>query len=292
MFASGEGAIAGLYLISSNPNNKSFFSSIYALSTLLGMLLASGICELISRSSDPLFTWRIGFILGFATSLVGIYIRSYAYKVVDIVRAKDRDFSSTIKLNAGKIIRIAMLCGFSYITYPIAFAITNSLLPIAKEISIAETFRLNTYLTIFDGAMIVVAGYAIRFINVEKFMIVCAIFLTIFEAILLWILPTASIMDITIMRFLVIAAGIPFSIGLKIWVANVTESCQKERYLISGIGGSMGMEILGRSLTVWALSAYNAHENFIFPIIYVVIICACSIYCIYSYPKSILSAQD
>lgn len=287
IFSSGEGAIAGLYLISSNPGNKGFFSSIYALSTLLGMLFASGVCELISISSDPLFYWRVGFMLGFATSLVGLYIRGYHYQVTKITNVADKKLTTIIKLNKGKILRIALIYGFSYITYPLAFAITNSILPITKGISIAETFRLNTYLTIFDGLMIVVSGYILKFINLERLMIICSILLAFLASVLFWIIPAASVKEIMLMRILVIAVGIPFSIAVKVWITNATESCRKERYLISAIGGSIGMEVLGRSLIVWSLSFYNAYGNFILPIVYVIFLCPCAIYCIYSYPRVI-----
>jgi MFS family permease len=292
IFASGEGAIAGLYLISNNPNNKSFFSSIYALSTLLGMLLASSICELISVSPDPLLYWRIAFILGFATSLVGLYIRGYNYKPTDVITEEKMNFIAVVKGNKSKIVRIAIICGFSYLTYPIALHLPNSLLPISKEISMSEILRLNTYLTIFDGTMIVLAGYIVKFISIERFMIACGILLALCECALFWIIPTASIDQITLMRVLVMAAGVPFSIAAKIWVANITDSCAKERYLISAIGGSVGMGILGRTLIVWSLSIYNMSGNFMLPILYVAILCACSIYSIYSYPRLVKPEKD
>lgn len=286
IFASGEGAIAGLYLISTNPQRRSFFSSVYGLSTLFGMLIASLVAEKISKSSDPMLYWRVGFFLGFATSIVGILIRASRYKFDRVIKEHNFSSMSIIKSSKAKILRIGILNGFSYISYPISFTIINTILPITKKISISQALELNTYLIILDGCVIPIAGWILKDIKVEKFMTCCAYCLIFCASLLLWLIPTSSVNEITLMRILVVTAGVPFSIALKIWTANVTDSCGAEKYLINALGGGIGMELLGRSTAVGALFIFQHFGSFLPYIAYVITLGASAIYCLKSYPKN------
>lgn len=289
-FAAGEGAIAGLYLISTNPTKRSFFSSLYGLSTLLGMLLASKMCEIITINFDPMIYWRMGFIFGFVTSLVGMYIRSKQYISSKIVFFAQKNLSTIFQSNKKKILKIAILCAFSYISYPVCFVIMTSILPFIKDISFAEVMKINTYLIIFDGIVIIASGYFLRLVKLQNFMILFATLLLVLELTLLWITPSASIEQITLVRMLLIAVGVPFAISLKIWLANVMDAFGDEKYFISSIGVGMGMEVLGRSITVLSFYTFHLYGNFICSMIYISLTFIGAIYVIYSYPyKSELS---
>jgi len=285
-FASGEGAIAGLYLVSNNPQKRSFFSSIYSLSTLLGMLMASKMCEIITTDLNPLVYWRVGFIFGFATSLVGMYIRAAKYKSSSISLLKQKNFSAVFMSNKDKIIKIAIICGFSYISYPVCFVIMTSILPIIKDISLAEVIKINTNLIVFDGLIIVASGYFLKFVRLKSFMVVCAGILLFCELLLLWRTPFSNIEQITLIRMLLIAVGVPFSLSLKIWLANVMDDFGDEKYFINSVGVSMGMEVLGRSITVLSLYTFHLYGNFIYSMVYISIIFIGAIYSICSYPYS------
>jgi MFS family permease len=286
IFASGEGAIAGLYLISTNPQRRSFFSSVYSLSTLFGMLIASLVAEKISKSSDPMLYWRVGFFLGFATSIVGILIRTSRYKFDKVVTQHNFSSLDIIKSAKAKILRIGILNGFSYLSYPISFTIINTILPIVKDISISQALELNTYFILLDGCVIPIAGLILKNIKVEKFMIICACLLIICSWILLWLLPASTIEQITLMRSFVVITGVSFSVALKIWTANVTDAHGAEKYLINALGGGIGMELLGRSSAVIALFTFQFFNNFLLYIIYVIVLGISAIYCLISYPKN------
>jgi MFS family permease len=283
MFASGEGAVAGLYLVSNNPGRRSLFSSIYSLSTLLGMLLASKVSQLISQSSDPLVYWRLGFVFGFSASLVGIYIRAKRYKSSNVVMLKKQSDFSILFKNKVKLLKIAILCSFSYISYPICFVITNAVLPLIQDISIASVIDISTYLIIFDGLIICAAGYLLSKVDLQRFMVLCAVTLALLECCLLFVLPSASCQVITILRVLLIIVGVPFAVALKIWLANITDCCGEEKYLFTAVGLGFGVEILGRSIVVWSLYIFSLYANFSLAIAYVVLLAVCAIYSLVSY---------
>jgi hypothetical protein len=132
--------------------------------------------------------------------------------------------------------------------------------------------------------VIPIAGLILKNIKVEKFMICCALCLVSFASFLLWFLPTASVHEITLMRILVVMTGVPFSIALKIWTANVTDVCGPEKYLITALGGGIGMELLGRSTIVISLFMFQHRGNFLPYIAYIIILGVSAIYCLKSYP--------
>jgi hypothetical protein len=191
---------------------------------------------------------------------------------------ENSNIAAIVKEHKGLICKIAIMCGFSYITFPVAFTIANSILPAVKAVTIAKTLQINTCLTILDGAMIVIAGYMMQFMRLKHFMAACAVLLACFEMLLFWLMPTADVSQITLMRAMVILLGIPFSIALKIWVASMTEQCGKHKYLVSAIGGSMGMEILGRTLVIWSLSSFHFGGNFVLPMLYVALMCGAALW--------------
>jgi MFS family permease len=281
-FASGEAAIAGLYLVSDNPEKRGFFSSIYGISVLLGMLLASVVCWLISHSIDPYLYWRCAFVLGFATSIVGIYIRSENYEI------KNRPFNNAnatwriVRNNKLTILKISIISGFSYLMYPLISTIPNTMLTTLHNISIAQVFKINTYLTILNGVMLILTGYFIQYVNMKRLMIFSATMLLILQVILFWILPDGSLNQINFIRMLIVMVGIPFPVALSIWLANSTDHLGDEKYLITGIGGSFGMDILGKTLTFWSLAFFNLAQNFSLCITFVIIMGLASIYAIYS----------
>jgi hypothetical protein len=248
------------------------------------MLIASKVCEVITSNFDPLVYWRAGFIFGFATSLVGMYIRASKYKSSTISLRKEKNLSAVFSSNRQKIIRIAILCGFSYISYPVCFVIMTAILPLIKDISLAQVIKINSNLIIFDGLIIIASGYFLQFVRLKTFMIICAIILLFCEFLLLWMVPYCSIGQLTLIRMLLIAVGVPFSLSLKIWLANVMDDFGDEKYFINSIGVSLGTELFGRSITVLSLYTFHLYENFIYSMIYISIIFVGAIYSICSYP--------
>lgn len=280
VFAAGEGAIAGFYLISTNKNNRSFFSTAYGLSTLLGIFLASKVAHLISLSQKPELYWRLGFLLGFVTSLSAVYIRQIRYQFNTVVKVKPLYIMSFCLANKGIIGRIMLLCGFSYLSYPLAFTMPNSLWPAISDIQISTALETYTLLVIFDGMVTVLAGYLLKFVKVEKFIPICAVILMFFEILLLVLITNASFAQINCLRLCVITFGVVFSLALKIWIANITDDYGNEKYLLNSVGGSIGMELLGRSFLPCSLYIFYNFSNFNLCICYVGLLGFSAIYAI------------
>jgi len=289
VFASGEGAIAGLYIVSSHDQRKrNVSSSLYSMSTMVGIMIAAVVARLISHSSDPMIYWRIGFAFGFLTSIVSIFIRANSYRTTKMhTNNKNKNVWSIIKTNKDKIFRIIFLNGFSYISYPVAFTIMNSILPVAKGISIQEALYLHSGLIILDAFVIPLGGFLPKDnTRLERVMLGGIVTIFITSSILFATLNTISLETIMILRALVIATGVPFAVALRIWTANITDDCGEEKYLIVAIGGGLGMELLGRNIIILALFFFTTFSNLTPLILYVLFLSAAAAFAISSNKKS------
>ncbi|AVP87642.1 Putative proline/betaine transporter [Candidatus Phycorickettsia trachydisci] len=289
IFASGEGAIAGLYIVSSHDQRKrNVSSSLYSMSTMVGIMIAAVVARLVSHSSDPLIYWRVGFAFGFLTSIVSIFIRANGYRATKMhVNNKTQNVWGIIKTNKDKIWRIIFLNGFSYISYPIAFTIMNSILPSAKDISIQEALYLHSWLIIFDAFVIPLGGFLPRDnIKLERVMLsgIAIVFIT--SSILFASLNVISLSTIMILRVIVIGVGVPFAVALRIWTANITDDCGEEKYLIAAIGGGIGMELLGRNIIILALFFFTTYSSLSPLILYILFLSGAAAFAISSHNKS------
>jgi len=288
IFSSGEGAIAGLYIVSSHDQRKrNVSSSLYSMSTMVGIMIAAVIARLISHSSDPMIYWRIGFAFGFLTSIVSIFIRANGYRATKMhANSKTKNIWSIVKTNKDKIFRIIFLNGFSYISYPIAFTIMNSILPAAKDISIQEALYLHSWLIILDAFVIPLGGFLPKDnTKLERVMLCGIVIIFTTSSILFASLNTISLETIMILRGLVISAGVPFAVALRIWTANITDDCGEEKYLIAAIGGGFGMELLGRNIIILALFSFTTYSSLIPLILYIFLLSAGASIAIYSQKK-------
>ena len=76
IFISGESTIAGLFIIeNTEPKKRSFISSIYNSSSVLGVCIATWVTYLITESDNVEIYWRWAYFGAVFTGLINIYLR-------------------------------------------------------------------------------------------------------------------------------------------------------------------------------------------------------------------------
>ena len=107
-FAAGETTGASLLLLENTPYKKrSFFSSIFDFSGILGILLASLLATTFIHLKVIDSLWRALFIFGGFTGFVGLYIRKY---LPDDIQSNNPPF--TLKqISIAPVLKIACLTG-------------------------------------------------------------------------------------------------------------------------------------------------------------------------------------
>ena len=99
------------------------------------------------------------------------------------------------------------------------------------------------------------------------------------------VIPYASQNQFVLLRMVIIILGVIFAIALDIWLAQNAKNYQQNRYFITALGVSIGNELLGRSILIISMLLFNMTGDFTCLMIYIMLLCSGTVYCIYSYPK-------
>ncbi|MFU7503400.1 MAG: MFS transporter, partial [Candidatus Tisiphia sp.] len=135
IFGEGEHCIAKLYIVENKTQIQGVKASyLYELSTMFGIIIASFVSNILISSNHHEY-WRLCFILGGSTGIVGIYLRRYSNTSQRAIEQKSST-SNVILNNKCNILRVSIVSGFSYITYVIPFVVMNSFVPLITSISL------------------------------------------------------------------------------------------------------------------------------------------------------------
>ncbi|MCC8417693.1 MAG: MFS transporter [Rickettsia endosymbiont of Bryobia graminum] len=284
VFAEGGNTIAKLYIIENKIHIKALkASSIYQMSSMFGIILASFVSMMLINTSFHDY-WRLCFIFGGSTGIAGYYLRRYFTKEPIIIRQKIT-INNTINLvnnNKQKILCVSIVNGFSYMTYAIPFIVMNSFIPLITSISLETMMAYNTLLLIIDAILFVLIYHLIKNYDPTKVMIHSANILLITIIPLWFYFDHSSLWYIVLVCLWIVILGVAFACPINIWVNGLFDDSNK--YLLSGIGSSIGSSIIGRftpaicialwhftgisisiaiyiaavsSITVWALKTAN-----------------------------------
>jgi MFS family permease len=254
IFASGENTVAPFFVIQNSPSQKATRSSAYYnCSTMIGVVMASVAATIVSYSPDPNFYWRIAFVFGFATGILGIILR---FLVVSDLEESRPDFNlkkvfKLVFIHKSTIYRIMLVSSFSYITYTVPFVFMNSFVPEVTNIKIGEMLQLNSVLLVLDTALIPIFGIFAESYDRAKFMALMSGFVAITVIPLFYFIQGADFIYVMFVRLIIIIAGLAYLAPLQAWYYSLFTG--SERYLLVGVGYSLGEEILGRNSTAICL---------------------------------------
>lgn len=244
IFGEGEHCIAKLHIVENKTQIQGVKASyLYELSTMFGIITASFVSTILISSNHHEY-WRLCFILGGSTGIVGVYLRRYSNTPQRAIEQKSST-SSVILNNKCNILRVSIVSGFSYMTYVIPFIVMNSFVPLITSISLEAMMSINTILLIIDAAMIPLVGHFVKKYRPVDVMIVSTSILFI-SIVPLWLYMTdASVWYINFVRLWIITLGVTFLCPLNYWLNSLFHGSDK--YMLVSIGDALGTSIFGRS---------------------------------------------
>ncbi|XVN42607.1 MAG: MFS transporter [Candidatus Rickettsia vulgarisii] len=246
IFAEGENSIAKLYIIENKIHVKALkASSVYQVSSMLGIILASFVSMLLIDYHFHDY-WRLCFLFGGSTGIAGYYLRRYCSKEPIVIKQKITigNIVNLINNNKLKILCVSIINGFSYMTYAILFIVMNSFIPLITSISLETMMAYNTLLLIIDAILFVVTYRLIKNYDPIKVMIISADILLITIIPLWFYLDHSSLWYVVLVRLWIVILGVTFACPVNIWVNSLFN--ESDKYLLSGIGSSIGSSIIGR----------------------------------------------
>ncbi|MFP3034659.1 MAG: MFS transporter [Candidatus Tisiphia sp.] len=281
IFGEGEHCIAKLYIVENKTQIQGVKASyLYELSTMFGIIIASFISNILISSNHHEY-WRLCFILGGSTGIVGIYLRRYSNTSQRAIEQKSST-SNVILNNKCNILRVSIVSGFSYMTYVIPFVVMNSFVPLITSISLEAMMSVNTILLIIDVAMIPLVGHFIKKYHPVDVMIVSTSILFI-SIVPLWLYITdASVWYINFVRLWIITLGVTFACPLNYWLNSLFLSSDK--YMLVSIGDALGTSIFGRSTPAVCIALWHFTGSSIAIGVYIAMITLVTIWAVKSIP--------
>lgn len=271
-FAGGEVHGGVIFMLEhSKPSWRGFWGSIYASSTILGIMLASGLVALFAGWNIVESHWRLLFWLGALSGILGFVMRSMCDETVDYHNAKatPSGLFSTLKNNRRAIAAILLTAGFSYVTYAIPFTLMNGFLPLISSISKAEAVAMNTGLLFMDMLLLPVFGLLTRWIDGVRLMRMAAMALAILAIPLFSLLREPSMTSAIIARTTIVIIGVAFAAPLHQWTLNLVPI--KDRYVVTSFGSSLGTQIMGAPCAAICLWLYQITNWVIAPAFYLLL---------------------
>ncbi|MBN8828320.1 MAG: MFS transporter [Sphingobacteriia bacterium] len=270
--ASGESTIASLYIIENKPKAISVsHSNFYNSTTVLGILLASLITVIVTNFKANEYLWRIPFLLGAFTGFIAYRLRKelrYFEKQKTSI-FKFYSFSNLIFLWKNKylVLRIAIIDGFSYLTYSVPFVFMNAFIPLISSISLESMMYYNSILLILDFLLIPIISKIIRRFKFASVMILSSFIFSFTLPFLFYYAENSSIYYVTFIRIWIIILGVTYLTPLNVWLNSLFNS--NDKYFLIGIGRSLGSTIIGRSLPMICLSIWHFTHSIFLTILYI-----------------------
>ena len=313
IYSEGECAIAKLFILENKEEKKAFKASyLYNTSTMFGIIFASYISTIV-LNTDYNDYWRVCFIFGGLTALVGYFLRksssplssrglstgsrkpATALLSANLLDPVDKPWDDTkvtpifprndiindlltIWNNKLNIIRISFVIGFSYMTYIVPFVFMNSFIPLITDISLETMMKFNTEFLIFDMIMIPVIGNLTKKFHYLKILRDILILMILSLIPLWWFLNNSSIWYVNFVRIFIILVGVSFLAPLNCWLNDLFKTADK--YMLVGIGSSIGSSLIGRLTPSTCLMLWHITNSSISIAVYITVISLVALWCV------------
>lgn len=263
--SSGEMTIAKLFILSDRNNfelNKN--SYLYQTSSMVGIVLASFASTIILKFPMDQPYWRLCFVIGGLCALFGYKLRNmeqgmpnsslFDKKHLSYIRSPIFTSFHTLWRNKIILFRIAIVSGFSYITYSIPFIVMNNLIPNFTEFTLEDMMTSNTILLVLDMLLLPIVGHFLLKSSAKNTLLCCAVSLLVTSLPMLYFAKDASFAYLIAIKLWIIIIGIAFCCRINLWCNDLIKG--KEKYLIVGISGSIGSATIGKMAPATCLTLY------------------------------------
>ena len=259
-FSAGEISIAKLYILSEKNKTEALKSSyLYQGSVMLGIVFASFVSTIALTYQETIY-WRMCFAIGGITALFGYILRIYKTEKLPLNIRKTLSLYSvgTIKTlwsNKDLLVRVAITSGFSYATYSVPFIIMNNLIPEFTEFTLENLMASNTSLLIMDMILLPIVGSLLFKFEIKNLLLFTTGIMAITIIPIWYLIETSSFVYILSIKIWIILIGVIFSDVINLWYDAII--CKPEKYLIVGIGYSIGTAVIGKMSPAICLGLYH-----------------------------------
>lgn len=277
IFAAGELSVAGIFVLDhSKVDTRAKVSSYYMASCMIGSMMASAASAIVSWTGHGDIYWRYAFISGAITGLIGLIIR---FRIIDNYVPKLRPQAKAHKIvvkHRISILRIIFVSSFSYITFAIPFVFLNKFVPLFADVSLTQMMTYNSIMMVIDIALLPIAGHLSQKYDVSKWMASMVTILAVTAIPAFYLLNKLPFYGIMCVKLWLVVVGLAYAAPLRAWLFSLINT--SERYMITGLGYSIGTEVLGRQTTVICWFLWYQTGSVVAPAYYIVAIGVCTLW--------------
>jgi MFS family permease len=248
-FAAGETTSGAIFMLEhTRKEERGVVSSFFDASTVLGILLASGLVTLLSEGIQE--GWRSLFWAGGAAALFGFFLRLKTVESAEFSAPKVEEVSRGERLKA--IGMIALAAGFSYTTYAVPFSLMNGLVPLVSDLEKGELMKMNTSLLFLDLLLLPLFGKLADRYGKEKIMLGGAVGSALVALPIFVCLEGAGLGTVIVARTAIVICGVAFGASYHAWAMEQISPHFRCRGL--SIGYAIGTQIIGApsaAISLW-----------------------------------------
>lgn len=293
--AAGESASGAIFVLEhTEAQKRSFMSSIYDASSIIGILIASALVTLFSSTvfstlgNEYLVEegWRLLCWFGGITAILGLFLRLKGNEGADFINApKIRKINLLKLLNAYRapFIGIIFASGFCYTTYTTAFTLMNGYIPIITSLTKTEVMKINTWLLLLDMFLLPCFGYLASKLGKEKVMFSSALLLAVSAIPLFSLLGHAPLETVIAIRLIIVTLGVAFAATYHAWALELVPP--QHRCTILALGCAIGSQLIGAPSAAICLWLYQQMDWVAAPALYLAATGAIASYVIYYFAK-------
>lgn len=256
--AAGESSGGAIFVLEHTASSKrSFVSSLYDASSILGILIASALVAFFCWLGIIKEGWRILFWIGSITAILGLFLRTRTEEGQEYIqspREKKSPFK-VLKENQKALFAVILASGFSYTTYALAFTLMNGYVPMVTSHSATDVMVINTALLMLDMLLLPCFGYLSQKWGKEKVMGTAAFCSSIAAIPLFFLLDDASLQSIIAVRIAIVMLGVAFAASYHAWALELVDP--QHRYTILSVGCALGSQLIGAPSSAICLWLYK-----------------------------------
>jgi MFS family permease len=257
-FAADEVTGGAIFVLEHTPPPKrGFASSCYDASTVGGILFASALVTTFSAHDFMHFGWRLLFLFGGGTALVGIFLRLLAQNPTQSITCHNKRAPvwQIFKHYRGALLAIIIASGFGHTTYHLAFTLMNGYIPLITSLSKTDVMEMNTYLLLIDLCLLPCFGYLSTKWGKERMMLIGATGAICSAIPLFTMLEGAPLGTALFVRSAIMLFGIAFAAPYYAWAMEQVPA--QHRCLLLAFGGAIGTQCIGMPTSAICLWLYK-----------------------------------
>lgn len=256
-FAAGELSSSGVLLMENTPvEQKNIMSGFYNASTMGGILLASLAVTLLGIYGVPDEGWRILYFLGSITLFFVYFLRkSHPHSTSNKTISSPKTIFKQLWNHKIPISIIAVIYGFSYSCYVIAFTLINALLPYVTTLSKVDAVKTNTFFMVIDFLLLPFFAWVGNFVTHRTMLLSGTIATILFGIPLFAGLEGATLQQALIIRFLLMIIGVSFSSTVLPWSQKLLPDAV--RFTGTSVAFALGTQLIGIPTTALSLWIYQ-----------------------------------